>query len=96
MGLVKKNRDFVWGSCVSGEEKRGMSFSASHKEVKMKPGLSLSMTFVDFDECETGLKSCLQGTINKPRLNPSKLVGTLGMNSRTKLSKTGPATAFRK
>lgn len=84
------------GSCVGGEEKRGINFSASPNEVKMKPGLSLSMAFVDFDECKPALKSCLQGTISKPRLSPSKLVVSLGMNSRTKLSKPAPATAFRK
>lgn len=90
------NRDLAQGSWVGGEEKRGMSFSASPKEVKMKPGLSLSMTFVDFDECKPAMRSRPQGTISKPRVNSSKLVGSPGMNSRPKLRKSGPATAFRK
>lgn len=39
----------------------------------MKAGLSL--LFVDFDEYEAAMKSCLQGSTSKPRVNPSRLVG---------------------
>lgn len=92
----KDEQGFASEYLGGGEEKRGVSFSASPKEVKIKAGLSLSMTFVDFVECEPAIRSCLQGTISQPRVNPSKLVGSPGMNSRTKLRKSGPATGFRK
>lgn len=73
-----------------------MSFSASPEEVEMKAGLSLSIMFVHFDECKPALRSRLQDTVSKPRGNTSKLVGSPGMNSRTKPGKSGPAIAFRK
>lgn len=93
---MKMNRDLAWDSWVGEEKKRAMSFSASPKEVKMKAGLSFSMLFVDFDEHKPVMRWCLQGTISKPRVNPSKLVGSPGMNSGRKLGKSGHATGFRK
>lgn len=56
----------------------------------------MSLLFVDFVECEAAMRSCLQGTISKPRVNSSRLVGSAGMNSRAKLRKSGYARAFRK
>lgn len=52
-----------------------MGLLDSPKEVKMKAGLSL--LFVDFGH-EAAMRSCLQGTISKPRVNPSLLVGSPG------------------
>lgn len=94
--LVKMNRHLPQGIWVVGRRREGWVFSASPKEVKTKAGLSLSMTFVDFVECKPAIRSCLQGTISQPRVNPSTLVGSPGMNSRTKLRKSGSATGFRK
>jgi len=47
----------------------------------MKAGLSLSVAFVDSDECKPAMRSCLQGTTSKPRVTPSKLVGSPGISS---------------
>lgn len=85
-------QDLAWGGWV-GRSNRSMGLLDSPKEVKMKAGLSL--LFVDFGH-EAAMRSCLQGTISKPRVNPSLLVGSPGMNSRTKLRRSGSATAFRK
>lgn len=51
-----------------GRDIRRMSFLGSPKEAKMKAGLSV--LFVDFGEREAAMRSCLQGAISKPRVNP--------------------------
>lgn len=89
----ENEQDLAWGGWVGGNNRR-MGLLDIPKEVKMKAGLSL--LFVDFDGCDAAMRSCLQGTISKPRVNPSPLVGSPGMNSRTKLRRSGPATAFWK
>lgn len=68
--MARENEQgLAWGGWVLRNNRR-MSFLDSPKEVKMKAGLSLS--FVDFDECEAAMRSCLRGTISKPRVNPSR------------------------
>lgn len=89
----ENEQDVAWGGWV-GRNNRRMRFLDSSKEVEMKAGLSL--LFVDFDECEAARRSCLRGTISRPRVSPSRLVGSPETNSRTKLRKSGPARAFRK
>lgn len=55
----------------------------------MKAGLSV--LFVDFGDRETAMRLCLQGAISKPRVNPSRLLGSPGINSTTKVRNSGPS-----